>query len=98
LFSVHLFLVIQKIVHLTAAVLSVVYISNSESSLKCVAFVQIVPADKASFTILLKLLSEGKSSLFKVKDEFSSSIDTEPSEKKSSFVSPAVVLIVSHSL
>jgi len=89
--------VTQKIVHLTAAVLSVVYTSNSELSFKCVALVQIVQAHKASFTRVFRLSSFLKFSEFRVSSEFASRIETEPSEKNSSSGAEFVV-IISHSL
>jgi hypothetical protein len=49
----------QKIVHLTAAVLSVVYTSKSEPEFRCVAFVQIVPAHSDNFTRVFRLSSFG---------------------------------------
>jgi hypothetical protein len=91
------FFVTQKIVHLTAAVLSVVYISNSLPSSSFVALVQSVPDFKASFTRVERLFSFGNDSFERVISHQSSKTETEPSEKYIS-KSQLSAFIVSHSL
>jgi hypothetical protein len=74
----------QNSVHLTAAVESVVYISNSDSSFKLVALVQIVPAHRANLTKVVKLSLLGKSNSFRTRIDSlaeSHNIAVEPSEK-----------------
>jgi hypothetical protein len=73
-----------KIVHLTAAVESVVCISNSLWSFSLVALVQIVPVSSANCTKVVRLFHLGKSNLFKVSSLFFSRIETDQSEKNNS--------------
>lgn len=74
----------QKIVHLTAAEESVVYTSNSEFVFNFVALVHILPACNHIFTNVFKLSFHLKFSLFSVIEEFTSTNETDQSEKNNS--------------
>jgi hypothetical protein len=73
-----------------------VYTSNSELASRCVAFVQIVPAVRVSFTRVVRLFSFGNESSVSVMLVQAVKIETEPSEKNISKLLVQAV-IVSHS-
>jgi len=84
----------KNTVHLTAAAVSEVYISKSESWFKAVALVNMVQAERNSFTLVVRLFSAVlKSSSETCSVEFSDNDDIEPSEKYRFFVSHGFVII-----
>jgi hypothetical protein len=90
--------VIQNIVPLTDAVISVVDISKLDSSPNFVAFVQIVHACKNNFTFETKLFSLGKSRSLRIKVVQFVIIEVDQSEKYKFIQVPVLFSIVSPDL